>query len=233
VKVYFIIVAGGSGLRLGGETPKQFLPVQGRMMIEYSLETILSWSGTNGLVLVSHPDYIPLCENLLPPPHPARMHAVTAGGPTRHASTLSGLAKLQGQADRDDLVFVHDAARPFVSIQELDRLLAVFGRPEALLASLAAPVIDTLFTATGLPGRVLESVDRSRIFAIKTPQVLRYRCLDFLELSDAKDYTDLLTWGQSAGIAGELVAAGPANRKITATEDLEWMESHLDRLKKP
>ncbi|MBE7436858.1 MAG: 2-C-methyl-D-erythritol 4-phosphate cytidylyltransferase [Spirochaetales bacterium] len=232
MKVFAIIVAGGSGSRLGGERPKQFLFVQDRMIIEYSLQTFLTWPRTAGLILVSHADFLPLCESLLGSARSKGISAVvTAGGQTRHASTLCGLARLPSAVRGDDVILVHDAARPFVSARELDLLLQVFEGEDVMLASLAAPVVDTLFAATGLPGRTLESLDRSRIFAIKTPQALRYRALEQLDCTQDRDYTDLLSWGQAAGIAGELVAADAVNRKITGPEDLEWMHARLQSLR--
>src|SRR5262245_4450179 len=160
-----LIVAAGSGTRLGGEVPKQYLPVGGRAMLRHSVETLLHHPAISGVRVVISPEHRALYDAavaglpMLPP---------VAGGASRQDSVRNGLESLTDlQPDR---VLIHDAARPFLTREIIDRALAALdGAPAAVVA---VPVTDTL--KRGLDGRVAGTVDRSALWRAQTPQAFRY-----------------------------------------------------------
>ena len=227
--VHVVLLAGGSGSRVGAETPKQFLPLGDKPVLAHSLEVFLNWERLAGLVLVARPDLLSRTE-VLAQEYLYRydldipLQAV-AGGATRHGSTLNGVGAAQEQAGEDDLIFIHDAARPFIVESELEDLAqALWNSPDYEIASLASSVTETVVEAEFLPGVMGKRLERSRVFAVKTPQAVRVKALDILTaLPEDDSFTDLLSWGLGANLPGYLVEAGASNQKLTTAEDYEIM----------
>ncbi len=227
-KIHVVVLAGGSGSRMGGGEPKQFLSLKGRPLLAHSLRAFSAWPHTASLCLITRPE------------DEARVRAIAAdavrdtatpltfamGGGTRHASTLAGIAAVRSTLGADDLIFIHDAARPLIDHAELDRLRDVFADETVRIASLAGRVTDTIVTAAGLPGVVSGKLNRDTLFAVKTPQALRVRVLEeLLAIPERTDFTDLLLWGAAANMHGTLVEASPLNHKVTTAADLRFLES--------
>ncbi len=235
--VHVILLSGGVGERMAADRPKQFLPVAGRPALLRALDAFLGWKRLNGrLALVAPSAFLDETTRMVQEAYPDRLFPVVPGGETRHASTLAGLAALgvtPGGTDlaADDAIYIHDAARPLIETDELERLRELFAtNPSVRIASLAGPVSETVVEASGLPGAMERSADRSRLFAIKTPQAARVGM--FIELlrrnaAATAEYTDLLTWGEAVGVQGYLVEAGPRNVKLTRPEDLIFVEALL------
>ncbi len=231
MKFHFVLLAGGSGRRVGGDIPKQFQDLAGRPVLARALDSCLGWTRTDGLVLVIHGDWVSAAEEL------ARAAAretkrdfetevrIVPGGATRHRSTLRGIEALPGGAADEDVILIHDAARPYLETAELDRLADYFKDPEAKLASLASPLTDTIVRGDGLPGRMHERLNRDELFAVKTPQAIRLGALrELLKIPEDDSFTDLLSWGAAGNLRGRLIPSGPGNLKITVREDFERLE---------
>ena len=216
-----LILAGGSGTRLGADVPKQYLDLGGRAVLRRSIEAFRNHPAVSAVrVVIGSGDralYDRAVEGLdLPPP--------AEGGATRQESGLRGLESLAEFAP--DLVLIHDAARPFVDAATIDRVIAALDSHPAALPGV--PVADTLKKAEGAPLLVGETVDRSGLWRAQTPQGFRYA--DILAAHRAAaggTLTDDAAVAQHAGLAVAMVLGSEDNYKITTREDLERAARHL------
>jgi 2-C-methyl-D-erythritol 4-phosphate cytidylyltransferase len=220
---WVVIPAAGVGARMKADRPKQYLPLAGRTLIEHTLDCFLDHPYLKGLVVSVATDdpYWPD----LPCAGDPRVHRA-AGGSERAHSVLAGLRCLSDLgADDADWVLVHDAARPNLAREDLDRLLQLMA-DDAVGGLLAVPARDTLKRA-GPDGRVQETVDRSVIWQAFTPQMfhlglLRTALADALASGVAvTDEASALEW---AGHHPRLVEGRSDNLKVTRPEDLLWLE---------
>ncbi|WP_291046740.1 2-C-methyl-D-erythritol 4-phosphate cytidylyltransferase, partial [Herbiconiux sp.] len=158
-----VVVAAGSGTRLGRATPKAFVEVAGRSILSWAMDSVRGISEPVELVVVVPADLVEaavaqLASLELP-------FAAVAGGSTRQQSVQAGLAVL---GDGVDVVLVHDAARPFTPVEVFERVIAAV-RSTGSGVIPGQPVTDTIKGVDG-SGLVLETVDRSRLTAVQTPQ---------------------------------------------------------------
>jgi 2-C-methyl-D-erythritol 4-phosphate cytidylyltransferase len=200
-----LLVAAGSGERLGAGRPKAFVMLAGRPMLEWSLDALRA-AGVSVVVVA------------LPPGERAPDGCVgVPGGVTRSASVRAALAAAPEGVD----VVVHDAARPLVEPELFRRALAALDGADAAIA--AAPVTDTIKEA-GPDGRVTATLDRSRLWAIQTPQAFRRAALErALAVDDAvlAAATDDAWLVERAGGTVRVVESTPANFKVTTPHDLQ------------
>jgi len=168
-----VIPAAGVGARMAADRPKQYLQLGGRTILEHSLGCFLDHPGLKGLVVSLAVDD-PYWPNLACATDP-RITRVD-GGEERSGSVLNALLYLHSQgASDDDWVLVHDAARPNLSRDDLDKLLFELA-DDSVGGLLAVPARDTLKRADK-HGRVLETVDRTPIWQAYTPQMFRLGAL--------------------------------------------------------
>jgi 2-C-methyl-D-erythritol 4-phosphate cytidylyltransferase len=202
-----IVPAGGSGERLGADRPKAFVVVGGKPLLEYSLDALGS-ACDRIVVAVPEGESAP---NSVP------------GGASRSASVRNAV---QAAPDADVFV-VHDAARPFVTVDLVERCLAALVEVDAVVA--AAPVTDTIKEA-GSDGLVSRTLDRSGLWAIQTPQVFRADVLrralavEEAALAAATDDASLV---EAMGGTVRIVQAPPENLKVTSPADLRLAEALL------
>ena len=225
-RCWAVIPAAGIGRRVGGEVPKQYLSVRGRAVIEHSLARILRHPAVDGVVVATRPDdpwwpRLGLAAN-------ERVARVT-GGDERYLSVLRGLESLDGVASREDWVLVHDAVRPCVRADDIDRLIeaAAGGGSGAVLG---VPARDALKRADG-EGRVVSTLGRERLWHALTPQVFRFRELaDALRAAEERGEARIGDESQAMearGIFPKMVKGHADNIKITWPEDLELAELFL------
>lgn len=218
-----VIPAAGIGSRMRADRPKQYLRLTGRTVIEHTLDCFLSHPQLKGLVVSlagDDPYWSDLrCANDL------RIQRAN-GGSERADSVLAGLRRLTELGARDEeWVLVHDAARPNLSREDLDRLLAELA-DDPIGGLLAVPARDTLKRAGG-NGRVQETIDRSVIWQAFTPQMFRLGALrDALAgaLDAGAAVTDEASALEWAGYSPRLIEGRADNLKITRPEDLQWLE---------
>jgi 2-C-methyl-D-erythritol 4-phosphate cytidylyltransferase len=209
MSVVGIVPAGGSGERLGADRPKAFVVCAGRPLIEWSLDVL---RGTCDRVVVA-----------LPEGHETGPDRVL-GGESRSASVRNALAA----APEATVVVVHDAARPLLTRDLVERCLAAL-EPGVDAAVAAAAMTDTVKEAAA-DGRVLRTLDRSSLWAIQTPQVFRG---DVLRRALDRDEMALATATDDASLVEELggtvrvVPAPPENIKVTRESDLRVAEALL------
>lgn len=229
INYFAIIPAAGAGLRMGAVVPKQYLTVQGKTILEYSIQALLNIDFIKKVVVVLAPsdtywERLPLSLTQ----HPRIITAVGAG--ERQDSVLNGLKVLPSETNSDDWVLVHDAARPCLTQQDVFQLKETLSR-HPVGGLLGTPVRDTLKRC--LPdGQVQETVCRQNLWHALTPQMFRYGILlNALQtaLSKKQTVTDEASAIElSAG--NPLVVPGRAdNIKVTVPEDLLLVERFFNR----
>ncbi len=209
MKAAALLVAAGSGERLGVGQPKAFVLLAGRPMLEWSLAALRD-AGLEDVVVT------------LPPGHEHPLGV--PGGGTRSASVRAALAAAPADAEA---IVVHDAARPLVEAELFRRALAALEDADAAVA--AAPVTDTIKEA-GADRLVTRTLDRSRLWAIQTPQAFRRAALErALDVPDdvLAAATDDAWLVERLGGRVVIVDAPASNFKITSPHDLWVAESRL------
>ncbi len=212
-----IVLAAGSSTRMGNKIDKAFLPLGPKPVVAYSLRVLQESPAIDSIVLVVRKDQLAAARGLVQMFGIGKTHAIVPGGNTRQASVCAGFAAV----DEDTTyVTIHDAARPCLAPEDLAEVVKAAKKLGA--AVLGAPIVDTVKLA-GKGGIVEETVDRSRLWAVQTPQVFRTRILrPALEMAaeDNADYTDDAQAVERMGFEVKLVAASHPNPKITVPEDL-------------
>jgi 2-C-methyl-D-erythritol 4-phosphate cytidylyltransferase len=204
-----LLVAAGSGERLGASRPKAFVALAGRPMLEWSLDALRA-AGVDDVVVA------------LPPGERAPAGCLgVSGGVTRSASVRAALAAAPPGATE---VVVHDAARPLVEPALFARTLEALAEADAAIA--AARVTDTIKQAGG-DRRVTATLDRSTLWAVQTPQAFRRAALEAaLDVADdvLAAATDDAWLVERAGGSVRVVESSPANLKVTTPHDLQIAE---------
>ncbi|MCL1943487.1 MAG: 2-C-methyl-D-erythritol 4-phosphate cytidylyltransferase [Candidatus Azobacteroides sp.] len=224
MKKYVLVMAGGKGLRMGNDVPKQFLPLNGKPVLMHTLEAFYRYDSDIGLILVL-PDeqreyWVSLCEaySFVVP------HSVTGGGETRFHSVKNGLEFVENGG----LVAVHDGVRPFVSTEVIAECFRVAENDHAVI-----PVIDVVETIRKIEGDSSRTVDRNAYKLVQTPQIFQ---TDLLKKAYEQPYTEAFTDDASVVEAsGKTIRLVPGNReniKITTPFDLLIGEAILKAIKK-
>nr|WP_297462129.1 2-C-methyl-D-erythritol 4-phosphate cytidylyltransferase [uncultured Halomonas sp.] len=215
--LWLIVPAAGLGRRMGADCPKQYLPLDGRPLMALTLERLHAAYPQAALCLCLDADDARFDPAWVPFADWRRI----AGGAERADSVANALMALNGRAGSDDIVLVHDVARPCVHRDDLARLLAVLNE-DRIGGLLAAPVADTMKRADGA-GRVAATESRDGLWHAMTPQGFRYGLLcDAFAMArrDGTALTDEASAIEALGLAPRLVAGRRDNLKITHPEDL-------------
>jgi 2-C-methyl-D-erythritol 4-phosphate cytidylyltransferase len=206
-----LVVAAGRGERLGTPVPKAFVNLAGRPMLHWSVTALQKVAAVTEIVVA------------LPPGVAAPAGTIgVPGGSQRSHSVRAALAA----AAHDDVVIVHDAARPLVTPELVSACLEALGDADAAIA--ATPVTDTIKECED--GRVVHTLDRSRLWAVQTPQVFRRAALERALAQDdavvgaATDDASLI---EALGGTVRIVPAPPENLKVTTALDLRVAEMLL------
>jgi len=225
--IWAVVPAAGRGARFGGEVPKQYLPVAGRPLLAYTLDALLAHPAVAGAVLALA-DGDPWWPGWTT--HADKPLRTCSGGDSRAASVLAALEALPESVRADDFVLVHDAARPNLALDDLDRLLER-GRADPVGAILAAPVRDTLKRA-GDDGGIDRTEPRERLWRALTPQLFRRLQLTRALQAAAEagvDVTDESMALERQGLRPLLVEGREDNFKVTTPADLARFEFELSR----
>ncbi len=223
MSLWCVVPAAGKGLRVGGDLPKQFLPLNGRTVIQCTLDR-LSLLPTEAVIVAIAPTDV-LARTLAY--RDASLLRFVDGGAERADSVLAGLEAIANQAAEDDWVLVHDVARPCVRIEDIELLLSTIAH-HPVGGLLANRVRDTM--KRGVGDEVAETVPRDDLWHALTPQVFRYGVLrDALQAArdEGVAVTDEAQAIERRGEKPLLVEAARDNIKITWPEDLQLAEAFL------
>jgi len=226
-RVHALIPAAGQSVRFGGTTLKQYAHLLGMPVMAHSITALIRHPAVESVTIALAPDD-GIFDQLIQPDFPS-VHTVT-GGDSRAQTVMNGLTFIITRHPDCEWVLVHDAARPCLSLADLNRLLDA-GLNSDAGAILAVPVHDTLKLADEA-GCIKQTVDRSRYWAAQTPQLFRIGDLSVnLEtaLSAGLKPTDEASAMELAGVHPLLVSGSTTNIKITGAEDLALAEFILQQ----
>jgi 2-C-methyl-D-erythritol 4-phosphate cytidylyltransferase len=222
---FALIPAAGIGARMGGACPKQYLPIAGKPMLLHVLDIFAAAARIAHVFVVVSPEDGYIRDLMAAAPQLAdRVSVLFDGGATRRESVLNGLRAMRPQTGDDDWVLVHDAARPGLSPELIDRLIDSL-RDDAVGGLLALPVVDTLKRADA-DGRAEATVPREDLWAAQTPQMFRYALLR-QALEQAGEVTDEASAIEALGFKPRLVEGSPRNFKVTLPHDLALAALYL------
>jgi 2-C-methyl-D-erythritol 4-phosphate cytidylyltransferase/2-C-methyl-D-erythritol 2,4-cyclodiphosphate synthase len=228
-KVGLVVVAGGRGARLGADRPKQYLSCAGRPLIVHTLEALAASFPFSAVTVVIGPDDRILYDQAvahLTASAAAALGPPAIGGGTRQQSVLAGLEALAGAAP--DIVLVHDAARPFPSVDLVERAIEAAERHGA--AAPGTAMSDTV-KQVDVDGRVVATPPRSALRAVQTPQAFRFPLILAAHRRAAAagvgDLTDDVAVAEWAGAPAYVFEGDPANVKVTTMQDLKAVEARL------
>jgi 2-C-methyl-D-erythritol 4-phosphate cytidylyltransferase len=223
-RVAAIVAAAGSGDRLGGDTPKALVELAGRPLMAWSLAALAASKAVEEVVIAAPDGYE---EEIAAVAREAAWEIstdVVAGGESRSHSVANGLEAVAEAA----IVVVHDAARPLVTAELVDRSVAQLERWGCDAVIAAARATDTIKEA-GAGGRVTATLERSSLWAVQTPQTFRVealrRAVDGAELDRAYDDAQLV---EAIGGDVRIVESSRDNLKITTPFDLRVAELLLE-----
>lgn len=215
---YVIIVAGGKGLRMGGEVPKQFLPVGGKPVLMRTLERFREAMPELQIILVLPKAQQDYWQQLCREHQFAVEYQLTDGGQTRFHSVQNGLALVPD--DAQGVVGVHDGVRPFVSAEVICRCYETACESKAVI-----PVVPVVETVRHLQGASSVTVPRDEYRLVQTPQCFDIQLLKAANKQPYNDgFTDDASVVEAFGYDVKLVEGNRENIKITTPADLKFAE---------
>lgn len=222
MKVSAIITAAGLGKRMGSQTPKQFLKLNGKPIISHTIEKFESSHLVDFISIVTDSAWISESETLLRNLNLTKKWRVVAGGDVRQDSVLNGLKSIPPDTE---IVVVHDGVRPFISPEVIDRSIKTARENGSCIV--AVPLKDTIKKGND---KIVETVDRSGLWAAQTPQTFRYDILKdaFDRAYESNFYgTDEAMLVERIGEPVMLLNGSYKNIKITTPEDMEIAEAFV------
>ena len=216
MKTTAIIVAAGTGSRFGSETPKQFLTLAGKPIVVHTIERFAAAPSVDAIVAVVPTHYVTELGGL----DVTKPIRVVSGGRTRAESVANGLNSVENGME---IVAVHDGARPFVSIEEIEKTIAKARETGA--ACLVGEVTDTIKTIRG--DQITGTLDRTKLRRALTPQIFKVEVLRrAFEAADLDDtVTDECFLVENLGHPIAFVEGSSRNIKITHPEDIALAEA--------
>ncbi len=210
---HIIIVAGGTGTRMNSEIPKQFIEVNGKPIIVYTIQKFIDYDKDINIIIVSHKDHLEQLNKLLAQYFPKQKIETCIGGSARFNSVKNGLSLLKNESG---VVGIHDAARPFVSVNTIKN---VFETAEQ--KGNAIPVIRVNESIRQIENGESKAVNRNQFNIVQTPQCFK---LDLIQKAFEQNYnesfTDDATVLESIGEKINLTEGNSENIKITTPSDL-------------
>jgi 2-C-methyl-D-erythritol 4-phosphate cytidylyltransferase len=221
--VWAVLAAAGRGERLDGDRPKAFAPLRGRPLLAESLERLEGSEWIEAIVVVAPPGWeepvILLAEEL----GCGKVVASVAGGPTRGESVRIGVGEVE---DRAAVVLVHDAARPLLPDEVVERVIAPLSEGwDGAVPGL--PIVDTVKRVCDRA--VAETLPRGELVAVQTPQAFVASVLREALTGDVASAPDCASLVEARGGRVTVVDGDPRLLKVTTTEDLALVESWLGR----
>ena len=226
-----VILAAGSGSRTGLSTPKQFLPLGGKTVLEHSVQTFCNHPRIDEIVIVTASEYIEKVQGIVKNNNWNKVTAVLAGGKERFDSSLSAVRHFEGKPEL--VMLFHDAARPLVSEQIITDTLLAMQQYDAV--DVAIPSVDTIVQCDAA-GTVMESIQERRLlWRMQTPQAFRQKTIQEayrIALQDpgftaTDDCGTVLRYLPSVKVG--IVRGSERNIKLTWADDLSLLEFLLSR----
>jgi 2-C-methyl-D-erythritol 4-phosphate cytidylyltransferase len=212
MNLYVVVVAGGSGKRMGADIPKQYLELAGKPVLMHTLERFKAFNDSIEIIAVLPENQLRFWADLQKKYFFTVQHTLVKGGRARFFSVRNGLKFV----DVPGLVAIHDGVRPFVSIETIKRCFET-----AEKAGNAIPVIPPSDTLRMISDKGSSPINRLLVRQVQTPQVFRAELIKKAYLQEYRpEYTDDATVLESTGVKINLVEGNRENIKITTPEDL-------------
>lgn len=222
-----IILAGGSGRRMGGALPKQFLKVNNRTILEYTIDNFERAECIDEIAIVTHPDYVNEMQEIIAANPWKKVANILLGGKERTDSTLSAL---RAYTTDDDRLLIHDGVRPLVSQSIITNVCSALAEFDAV--NLAIPAVDTIIEVKD--GVMMAAPRRDLLRQVQTPQGFKRETLakayeqaladpDFMATDDCG-----VVFKYHPATPIKIVEGETSNIKITYKEDLEFLEKYLE-----
>lgn len=221
MKAIVLLLSGGVGSRVGGSLPKQYIEVNGRMIVSRCIGRVLECGSISGLWIVADESWQEAIAESVP--ERERILGFSAPGQNRALSILNGLRGIQNVCPEDTIVIVHDAVRPLVSVETLEACINACSQHDGAMPVL--PMTDTVYYSDTSGSRVERLLDRSRIYAGQAPEA--FQLGKYLEATERLLPEKILSINGStepailAGMDIAMIPGDKGNFKITTREDLE------------
>ena len=230
MKYIAIILAGGSGRRMGSVLPKQFLKVNEKSVIEYTIDTFERSTYVDEIAIVTNPDYVEEMNQIIASNHWKKVTRVLLGGKERTDSTLSAL---NAYTNNDDRLLIHDGVRPLVSLDIIKNVCLALKEYDAV--NLAVPAVDTIIEVE--KGIMVGAPRRDQLRQVQTPQGFKRKTLAMAYKKALEDPHFVAT--DDCGVVFKylpdthikIIEGENSNIKITYKEDLEYLQKHYSTTK--
>ena len=234
-----LILSGGNGTRLGTDTPKQYIEICDRTIISYCIERLSSHSGIDGIQIVAAPQWhdtiIHSLEQLvnlrIAPEALSKFKGFSMPGENRQLSIYNGLADIRVYEEEDEIILIHDAARPLISAQMITDCLCAIDGHDGVLPVL--PMKDTVYQSTD--GKKIDALlNRGEIYAGQAPEA--FRLGRYYEANQKLGFDGILKINGStepavmAGMDIVMISGDEGNFKITTRQDLERFTEIIKRV---
>ena len=216
MKIYAIIPSGGSGMRMNNPLPKQYIRINGKEIIAYTLEVFQKCELIDEIIIPACKDYFDLLQTIKKNYSLSKILKIVEGGDERQQSVLNAIRSID--AEDNDLIVVHDAVRPLLPNNVLIKSIETAKISGSAVVAIKAK--DTLIQGNV---SVITYVDRNEIYYAQTPQVFRYKILmDALNKAEKENFigTDESMLAHRAGYGVNIVSGSSFNFKITNEDDL-------------
>ncbi|OGU76068.1 MAG: 2-C-methyl-D-erythritol 4-phosphate cytidylyltransferase [Ignavibacteria bacterium RBG_16_34_14] len=226
MRTYVIIPAGGKGKRSGVKIPKQYLKINGKELIIYTLKVFQKNKLVDEIVIPAEPQYHKKLKNLVKKYNLSKVTLIIEGGKERQDSVYNALCSLPSPSS-NDLIAVHDAARPLLPQKVLTSALIIAKKKGNAVVCIKAK--DTLIKGKE---KIEEYLNRDEVYYVQTPQVFRYKDLKKAMNTAHKDNfygTDESMLVNRIGIKVNIVEGSVFNFKVTSKDDVEMFKSMLKR----
>ncbi len=222
-----VIVAAGKSDRLTGALPKQFRDVAGKPLLAWTLSRFEQAKTIDTVVIVASEEFLLFSQEIVDRFSISKVSKIVTGGKNRYDSVRLGLEALPKQTAH---VAIHDAARPLVAPDDIDRVAQA--AVESGAALLAIPVADTVKQSE--EGRVFRTVSRENLYLAQTPQVFPYAKIlslhtAYAEHGSTNEITDDVSLAEGNGLPVRIVEPNGPNFKLTTPRDLIVIEAILER----
>lgn len=219
MKKFALIVAGGSGSRMGNAVPKQFMEINSRPILMHTIDVFLRYDPEIEIVLVLPKNEIRTWEEICTKHGFRAKVTVTSGGENRFFSVRNGLELI----DANSIVFIHDGVRPLVSVQTINNCYET-----AVEHGNAVPVVPVSESIRMVAGKSNRAVDRNQFVLVQTPQTFKTGLIQkAYKQASSSSFTDDASVLEAAGETIHLVAGNRENIKITFPEDLTMASTFL------
>lgn len=220
MKTFAIIPAGGKGTRINSDLPKQYLTFHNKELIAYTIEVFQSNNSIDEIIIAAQKDFFNLLYTIKEKYQFTKISKIIEGGSERQFSVFNAIKSIK--ADDDDIVLVHDAVRPLLPQNILEKSIQTAVEFGSSVVAIKAK--DTLIKGNNF---IEEYVDRNEIYYVQTPQVFKYKIfLSAMKKAEEDNFlgTDESMVVRHAGYSIKIVEGSSLNFKITTEDDIKLFE---------